>query len=471
MKNRLAPTPAIIGFLLPNILGFAIFSLFPVVLAFVMAFTNWSLKDGVPLEFVGLRNFQDLLGMNPRETGAPLVYFFYACGALALVTGVILHLWGALTKWNGTRLSGLLVLGAGGVVLAVVLARASTGVHHAWTIVGLLGLLAGFASLRCENGIWVGRGAIPGVLIAAGGLVLSGLHGPMWRAYEPLDARFWQYLYNTVYLMLGIPVTIAGSLALALLLNERLPLPRARGRLAGAGLCALLGIVFAAVLGGGGHANLALLGLILWLIAGLGFAFNIVSFRTLYYLPQFTAGIAIMILWKNLYNPQTGLINVLLSALLQADIQSMPNWLSSTVWSKPALMLMGFWIGIGGTNMLLYLAALSNVPQDTMEAAHVDGASAWQRVRHVVIPQLAPTTFLIAIMSVIGGIQGGFEQARVMTQGGPDGATTTLSYYVYNVAFQDLDLGNGAAISWIMFAIIFVVTAINWRFGKDIDAN
>jgi multiple sugar transport system permease protein len=126
---------------------------------------------------------------------------------------------------------------------------------------------------------------------------------------------------------------------------------------------------------------------------------------------------------------------------------------------------------VGGTNMLLYLAALSNLSPDMLDAAAVDGASAWQRVRHIIVPAVAPTTFFICITSFIGGIQGGFEQARVMTQGGPDGATTTLSYYVYNLAFQDLNLGYAAAVSWVMFAGIFVVTALNWRFGKNLEAD
>jgi len=101
----------------------------------------------------------------------------------------------------------------------------------------------------------------------------------------------------------------------------------------------------------------------------------------------------------------------------------------------------------------------------------VDGAGAWARFSHVTWPQLAPTTFFISIMSIIGGLQGGFDQARVMTGGGPAGSTTTLSYYVYNKAFQDLDLGYAAAISWVLFAVIFVATAINWRFGRELEVG
>jgi multiple sugar transport system permease protein len=121
--------------------------------------------------------------------------------------------------------------------------------------------------------------------------------------------------------------------------------------------------------------------------------------------------------------------------------------------------------------MLLYLAALSNVPLELLDAAEVDGAGPWQRFRHVTWPQLAPTTFFITVVSVIGGMQGGFEQARVMTQGGPAGSTTTLSYYIYNKMFQDLDMGYAAAISWVLFAFIFVATALNWRFGRNQEVD
>jgi multiple sugar transport system permease protein len=116
--------------------------------------------------------------------------------------------------------------------------------------------------------------------------------------------------------------------------------------------------------------------------------------------------------------------------------------------------------------MLLYLAALTNVPQELTEAAELDGAGRWQVFRNVTWPQLAPTTFFIVVMSFIGGLQGGFEQARVMTGGGPAGTTTTLSYYIYTKAFEQFQIGYASAVSWVLFAIIFAVTLINWKFGN-----
>jgi multiple sugar transport system permease protein len=146
---------------------------------------------------------------------------------------------------------------------------------------------------------------------------------------------------------------------------------------------------------------------------------------------------------------------------------SAPSWLVDPAWAKTALIIMGVWCGVGGGNMLLYLAGLSNVPPELYEAAAIDGASSWQRFKHVTWPQLAPTTFFIVIMSAIGGLQGGFEQAMVMTGGAAD--TRVLAYYIWETAFKgDFSLGLASAIAWVMFAFIFVMTILNFRLGSRI---
>lgn len=116
--------------------------------------------------------------------------------------------------------------------------------------------------------------------------------------------------------------------------------------------------------------------------------------------------------------------------------------------------------------MLLYLAGLSNVPVELQEAADIDGATRFQRFWHVTWPQLAPTTFFIAVMSTIGGLQGGFEAARTMTQGGPDGSTTTLAYFIYIEGFETGRLSFASAVSWTLFLLVFSITMFNWRFGN-----
>lgn len=471
MTKRNRPPLAVFGFLAPNFLGFLAFTLFPVLFSLWMAFTNWTLKPAVGLEFLGMRNFQDLLGV--RALGAEmsaLRWAYTACG-LALVLGAIGVLWANVAQWRGAKPGGAILALLGLSVLANVLTQ---GGHHSLVIAGLVALLCGLAATLRYEGDWrPGLGTLPAFILAAGAVGLWRLHPPMWDYYEARDPRFWQFFYNTAYLMLGIPFAIGGALAFALLLNDELSLGRCAARMVGALLCLVCGLLTVLLVWHLGHADLAVLGGVLWGMAALGFACNVVSFRTIFYLPRFTAGVALMILWKALYNPKTGPINHALESLFRSlGIEAeAPSWLSSVAWAKPALIFMGVWTAIGGTNMLLYLAALSNVPRDLLDAAKVDGAGAWARFRHVVWPQLAPTTFFISVMSIIGGLQGGFEQARVMTGGGPAGSTTTLSYYIYNKAFVDLDLGYAAAISWVLFAIIFIATAINWKFGKSLEVG
>jgi multiple sugar transport system permease protein len=460
-------------FLAPNLIGFAAFTLFPVVFSFVMAFTNWSIKPAVQFQFVGLRNFTDLLGARPNSghSGDPALLAVYVLCALATFAGLITALMAMMASWRGTRLGGAL-LAAGGVAM---FGMGLAGRDQNLVLAGLVAGLGGAAMARkpAADGSLVGVGALPGLLLTLGVAGLWLLQPQLAKFYEPRDLYFWQFLYNTVYLMLGIPLSIAGSLALALLLSADLPIGGARNRVIGTLVCCIIG----AALGGAiwllGNPNAGLIVMLLWGIIALGFAGNIVAYRTIFYLPTFTAGVALMILWQALYNPETGPINVGLNALIHAlHIHATPpQWLADVAWAKPALIAMGVWTSIGGTNMLLYLAGLSNVPKELLEAADIDGAGSWQKFWNVTWPQLAPTTFFISIMSIIGGLQGGFEQARVMTNGGPAGSTTTLAYYIYNKAFLDLDMGYAAAISWVLFGIVFIATAINWKFGKGLEVD
>ena len=116
--------------------------------------------------------------------------------------------------------------------------------------------------------------------------------------------------------------------------------------------------------------------------------------------------------------------------------------------------------------MILYIAGLTNIPRELYEAAEIDGANRWNRFWHVTWPQLAPVTFFIVVMSVIGGLQGGFEMARAMTQGGPAGSTTTLSYFVYIEGFESGRLGYASAVVWVLFAMVMFMTLLNFKFGN-----
>jgi multiple sugar transport system permease protein len=140
----------------------------------------------------------------------------------------------------------------------------------------------------------------------------------------------------------------------------------------------------------------------------------------------------------------------------------------SFYWSKLSLMLMGLWTGIGGYNMILYLAGLQGINPELYEAAEVDGASAWQKFRHITWPMLSPTTFFIFIMSLIGGFQGGFQAAYVMTEGGPQGSTTTISYYIFQELYVNDHPGYASAIAWFLFLVVFTLTIFSWKRGGKV---
>jgi multiple sugar transport system permease protein len=293
--------------------------------------------------------------------------------------------------------------------------------------------------------------------------------------------EFWKYLLNTIYLLMGAPISIAGSLFLAILLHKPFTLSRNKRIDHLVGLSAfLIGVMGAVTLASLGKSDSAFAALLLTAAAALGLLLGPIFFRTMFYLPQVTAGVAMYILWKSLFNPETGYINRIISSLFSFS----PNWLTSVsnLWAmdpekiipsgiffglgaRDALIIMGTWMSMGGGNMLLYLAALSAIPKERYEIAHIDGAGRWSTFWNVTWPELMPITFLITIITVIGGIQGGFEQARVMTSGGPVGTTTTLGYYIYNIGFEEFKFGLASAICWIMFSIIFLITLLNWKYN------
>src|SRR5262249_50575708 len=120
----------------------------------------------------------------------------------------------------------------------------------------------------------------------------------------------------------------------------------------------------------------------------------------------------------------------------------------------------------GGPNMLLYLAGLSAIPPELYEAASIDGAGAWQKFKTITWPLLSPTTFFIMIMGIIGGLQGGFETAYVMTDGGPELSTTTMGYHIFQTAFIEFRMGAAAAAAWFLFMLVLGVTLVSWKYGN-----
>jgi len=223
---------------------------------------------------------------------------------------------------------------------------------------------------------------------------------------------FWKILWNTFYYTLGfVPLNLVMALALALLVNSKV-----RG---------------------------------------------VTLFRAVYFTPVVTSTVAVAMVWAWLYNPQFGLINYALNTLF--GIKG-PGWLTSTEWAMPALIIMGAWKACG-FSMVIFLAGLQGIPEELYEAARIDGAGWWAQFQHITLPLLSPTTFFVLVTSVIGSFQV-FEATYIMTQGGPANSTLTLSYYIFQNAFEWFHMGYAAALSYVLFAIVMIATIIQFRMQR-----
>ena len=184
------------------------------------------------------------------------------------------------------------------------------------------------------------------------------------------------------------------------------------------------------------------------------------AFRLGFYLPVITSIVAVAVVWRFLLQDPGGLIN---TALGWVGITG-PNWLDDPKWSMPSMILMAAWRNFG-TAMIIFLAGLQAVPAELHEAAAIDGAGAWKRFRYVTMPLLRPTLLFVMVTTAIGYLQF-FEEPFVMTKGGPLNSTISLSYYTY----QQFGFGNYAlasAMSYLIFVVIAVVTAIQFRLLRE----
>ena len=220
------------------------------------------------------------------------------------------------------------------------------------------------------------------------------------------DARFWTALRNTVWFVLVAgPTSIAVSLAAALLVDAKV----VRGR---------------------------------------------AIFRTILFLPVVTTLVAVAVVWRYLYHPRYGLLNQLLGAAGIASI----DWLGDPAWALPALALLAVWKNFG-FNMLIFLAGLQAIPERLSEAARLDGANRWQELWHVTVPMLAPTFVFVGVITTIGYLQL-FAEPYVMTQGGPANSTLSVVLLMYEEGFRWWTLGYGAAVAFVLFALILTVSLL-----------
>ena len=242
-----------------------------------------------------------------------------------------------------------------------------------------------------------------------------------WANFQKLahDPLFYKSVFNTIYYTIfAVPLGLVLALGLAMLVNHRL--------------------------------------------RGVNF------FRTAFFLPNVVAGIAMLLLWKWLFDPNFGLINLFLDwtglmAVLEWIGIGRPQWISSRAGAMPGLVFMSIW-GLGGS-MMIFLAGLQNIPRELIEAAELDGAGPWKRFRYVTVPLLTPTIFFLTMVGVIGSLQV-FNQAYVMTQGGPAHATLFYVLYLFQTAFERFQMGYACAMALVLFIITLIVSLIQLAMGK-----
>ena len=185
-------------------------------------------------------------------------------------------------------------------------------------------------------------------------------------------------------------------------------------------------------------------------------------FRVGYYLPVVTSIIAIAVVWRFLLEPESGIVNTLLGYV---GVDG-PSWLNDQTWAMPSLIVMSAWRNMGYL-VIIFLAGLQGVPTEMHEAAAIDGAGAWGRFRHMTLPMMRPTLLFGAVVTMIGYLQF-FEEPFVMTQGGPLDSTLSTAYYTYN-QFGFGNYSYAAAMAYVLFVVIAIVTAVQFRLLGDRD--
>ena len=233
---------------------------------------------------------------------------------------------------------------------------------------------------------------------------------------------------------------------------EALANPFFRTALLNTGIYAALSVPLGVV------SSLAVAMLVAQRLRGVGF------FRTLFYIPAVSSQVALsmVVIWILL--PEQGLVNygfAKLNALLGAEIPTATDFLKQTGWAMAALVAMSLWIGLG-PRMIIFLAGIQSIPETLYEAAALDGATGWKRFRHVTLPLLAPTTLFVVVTTTIAAFQL-FTPVYVMTEGGPRRSTDVVLYHIYKEAWQKFEIGMASAMSYVLFAMILIVALFQFR--------
>lgn len=226
------------------------------------------------------------------------------------------------------------------------------------------------------------------------------------------DQIFFKSIGNTfIYIIITVPLTLITSLTLALLTNRKLPFMK--------------------------------------------------FYRAAFFLPMVTSTVAIAMVWLFIYQPYGGILNTILEFF---GVQNPPKWLQDSSLARFAVSLVTIWLKVG-YYYIIFDAGLKNIPTELYEAASIDGASTWTKIKRITIPMLSSVMFFVTVMLFID-IFNMFNEVYIMTAGGPDYSTYTLSMYIYFYAFNQFDMGRAAVGSWILFLLVSIVTIIQFQIKK-----
>lgn len=221
------------------------------------------------------------------------------------------------------------------------------------------------------------------------------------------DEAFWKSFKNNLIFILVVPITLAVSLALAVVINR--------------------------------------------------YVYFKDLFKVIYFMPYISSVVAVAIVWQVLFHPSFGPVNNFLRSI---GVDDPPKWIADIHYALPSVMMIMVWVSIG-YNLIIYIAGLQSIPKDYYEAADIDGAKSWQKFRFITLPMLSPTTFFLMITGIIGTFKV-FDLIQVLTKGGPAGSTSVVVYQLYETAFVNLKMSYASTMALVLFLAIFVITLLQW---------
>ena len=430
-------------FISPWIAGFCVFMLYPVVSSLYFSFCDYSVLEA-PV-WIGTENFTNLF--DDKVFGISLGNTFYYA-AIALPLGMLVAI--ALALLLNTKVRGMAVYrtifflpsivpivamailwlwifnGQYGVLnfaLSHLFRLLARGAFMAAPLAVFVTVLLSFLWFAKLSGLGLSRSRI--LLSSAKLLGAAAVMGALWFALPRLAGLVWRGLFGPAALHSALRWLCT---AVSVLLDV------------GAAVAVLLAAIAASM---GGFLAFSL-------IPGVGVPRRKLSFRSMAFV------LAAVLLWLGLLHVAHGL-PTFSGEIRSRLLGSPPAWLDSPDWAMPALIIMSLW-GVG-YSVVIYLAGLQDIPVCLYESADIDGANWWQKSVHITLPMLSPALYFTLIMGIIGALQV-FAAPFIMTQGGPERATTFYTYYLFNLAFEDLRMGYACAMGWILFLIILALTLL-----------